>query len=140
LDVAHNPDAARVLSENLRALPSAGKTLAVCGILADKDAPAIAAEVRDCFDAWWLASTEGVRGTSAAVLAERIAGQIRAPLVIADDIAAACAAASAAAGPTDRIVIFGSFHTVGPALDWLEVQRLLPPAALPEYTDAPRRQ
>jgi len=135
LDVAHNPDAARVLRENLRALPPAGKTLAVCGILADKDAPAIAAEVRDCFDAWWLVSTEGARGTSAAVLAGRIAGQVRAPLVIADGIAAACAAASAAAGPMDRIVIFGSFHTVGPALDWLEAQRLFP-----EYTDSPHRQ
>ena len=140
LDVAHNADAARVLRENLRALPPAGRTLAVCGILADKDAPAIAAEVCDCFDAWWLASTEGVRGTTAAVLAKRIAGQVSAPLVIADSIAAACAAASAAAGRTDRIVIFGSFHTVGPALDWLEAQRLLPPAARPEYTDASRRQ
>jgi len=75
-----------------------------------------------------------VRGTSAAVLAGRIAGQISAPLVIADGIAAACAAASAAAGPTDRIVIFGSFHTVGPALDWLEAQRLLPPRSLSEYS------
>jgi hypothetical protein len=34
-------------------------------------------------------------------------------------------------------VIFGSFHTVGPALDWLEAQRL---AALPEYTGAPYGQ
>jgi dihydrofolate synthase/folylpolyglutamate synthase len=137
LDVAHNPDAARVLKENLRGLPSVGKTFAVCGILADKDAAAIAAEVRDCFDAWWLASTEGERGTSAAVLADRIAGELTAPLRVADDIAAACAAAAAAAGPADRIVVFGSFHTVGPALDWLESQRLLP---LPEYTDAPRKQ
>jgi dihydrofolate synthase / folylpolyglutamate synthase len=128
LDVAHNRDAARVLKENLRALPNVGKTLAVCGILADKDAPAIAAEVRECFDAWWLASTDGARGTSAAILADRIAGQLSAPLAIADDIAAACAAASAVAGPTDRIVVFGSFHTVGPALDWLESQGLLPPA------------
>jgi hypothetical protein len=39
-----------------------------------------------------------------------------------------------AAGPKDRIVVFGSFHTVGPALDWLESQGLLPPPARPEYT------
>src|SRR5258708_6790346 len=38
LDVAHNPDAARVLARNLHANPIAGKTLAVCAILADKDA------------------------------------------------------------------------------------------------------
>jgi hypothetical protein len=30
--------------------------------------------------------------------------------------------------------VFGSFHTVGPALDWLETAGMLPPAALPEYT------
>jgi dihydrofolate synthase / folylpolyglutamate synthase len=140
LDVAHNPDAARVLKQNLRALRPAGRTLAVCGILADKDAAAIAAEVHECFDAWWLASTEGARGTSAAVLADRIAAQVSAPVAIAGDVAAACAAASAAARSGDRIVVFGSFHTVGPALDWLESQRLLPSSALPEYTEAPRRQ
>jgi dihydrofolate synthase/folylpolyglutamate synthase len=140
LDVAHNPDAARVLRDNLRALPAAGRTLAVCGILADKDAPAIAAEVRGCFDAWWLASTEGARGTSADLLAARIAAFNSAPVALAGDVASACRAASAAARPGDRIVVFGSFHTVGPALDWLEGVGLLPPAPLREYTGAPRGQ
>jgi len=139
LDVAHNADAARVLAQNLRALPIGGRTLAVCGILADKDAAAIAAEVGECFDAWWLPSIEGLRGTSGEVLKNRIAGHVSGPLSVAADIAAACAAACAAAGPADRIVVFGSFHTVGPALDWLESQGLLPRSALPEYTDAPRK-
>jgi dihydrofolate synthase/folylpolyglutamate synthase len=139
LDVAHNADAARVLAQNLRSLPTGGRTLAVCGILADKDAAAIAAEVGECFDAWWLASIEGVRGTSGAVLRDRIADHVSGPLKLAADIAAACAAACAAARPADRIVVFGSFHTVGPALDWLESQGLLPRAPLREYTDAPRR-
>jgi len=139
LDVAHNADAARVLAQNLRALPIEGRTLAVCGILADKDAAAIAAEVGGCFDAWWLASIEGERGTSGSVLKDRIAGHVGGPLSVAADIAAACAAAHTAARPGDRIVVFGSFHTVGPALDWLESRGLLPRAPLPEYTDAPRR-
>jgi folylpolyglutamate synthase/dihydropteroate synthase len=52
----------------------------------------------------------------------------------ADSVAAACAAALSAARPEDRIVVFGSFHTVGPALDWLEAAGLLPLGALPEYT------
>ncbi len=52
----------------------------------------------------------------------------------ADSVASACQAALSAAGPQDRIVVFGSFHTVGPALDWLESQGLLPPTARPEYT------
>jgi dihydrofolate synthase/folylpolyglutamate synthase len=139
LDVAHNAEAARVLAENLRALPIGGRTLAVCGILADKDAAAIGAEVGECFDAWWLASIEGARGSSGALLKDRIAGHVSGPLSVAPDIAAACAAASAVARTGDRIVVFGSFHTVGPALDWLESQGLLPRASLPEYTDAPRK-
>ncbi|MGO9515113.1 MAG: bifunctional tetrahydrofolate synthase/dihydrofolate synthase [Steroidobacteraceae bacterium] len=127
LDVAHNPDAAGVLARNLRALPTVGRTLAVCGILADKDAAGVAAQLRDCIDAWWLTSTDGARGISGEALAERIAPQIAAPLEVAHDVAAACTAASAAAGPLDRIVVFGSFHTVGPALDWLEARGMLPP-------------
>ncbi len=42
----------------------------------------------------------------------------------ADSVASACAAALNAASPQDRIVVFGSFHTVGPALDWLDAQRI----------------
>jgi len=138
LDVAHNPDAAAVLARNLRDLPAAGRTLAVCGVLADKDAAGVAAQLRNSIDAWWLASTDGARGTSSAELAMRIAAQIAAPLNLAGDIAAACEAALAAAGPLDRIVVFGSFHTVGPAMDWLEARGMLPPDTLREYTDPPR--
>jgi len=131
LDVAHNPEAAAVLGRNLRALPIAGKTLAVCGILADKDAAGVAAQLRDCIDAWWLTSTDGARGTDSAALAARIGPEITAPLNLAHDVAAACQAALAAAGPADRIVVFGSFHTVGPAMDWLEARGVLPPKTLP---------
>ena len=134
LDVAHNPDAARVLAHNLRASPIPGKTYAVCGILADKDPAAIAAIMRESIDAWWCASIDGARGRSGAALAQEVRGQVEATVHTADSVSAACAAAAAAANSGDRIVVFGSFHTVGPALDWLEAAGLLPPAALPEYT------
>ncbi len=133
LDVAHNPAAAQVLAENLGALPARGRTLAVCGILADKDAAGIASALADRIDAWWLADTDGARGTSAAQLAARM-GIRGVPTHAAAGIAAACAAALAAATPADRIVVFGSFHSVGPALDWLEERGLLPPGSLPAYT------
>ena len=138
LDVAHNPAAAHVLARNLRDAPSGGRTLAVCGILADKDASGVAAELRDCIDAWWCASTAGERGRSGAALAQAVASEVAAPIEVADSPEAGCAAALAAAGPTDRIVVFGSFHTVGPALDWLEAHDVLPPAVRPEYTATPR--
>jgi len=138
LDVAHNPAAARVLARNLRDLPSAGRTLAVCGILTDKDAAGVAAELRDCVDVWWCVPTEGERGRSGAALAETVRLEVAAPVQAADSTSAACAAALAHANPSDRILVFGSFHTVGPALDWLEAHDFLPRTEIPEYTAAPR--
>jgi dihydrofolate synthase / folylpolyglutamate synthase len=134
LDVAHNPDAARVLARNLNANPISGKTLAVCGILSDKDAAGIVSLLDRCIDSWWCASVDGTRGRSGQALADVVREEVRGPVSAADNVASACAAASSAAGPQDRIVVFGSFHTVGPAIDWLESRGLLPAAARPEYT------
>ena len=134
LDVAHNPDAARVLARNLGASPVPGKTFAVCGILADKDAAGIVSMLDPCVDSWWCASIDGLRGRSGEALADVVREEARGPVVAAESVASACAAAASAAGRQDRIVVFGSFHTVGPAIDWLESRGLLPPAARPEYT------
>ena len=134
LDVAHNPDAAGVLARNLNANPISGKTLAVCGILADKDAAEIVSMLERSIDSWWCASVDGTRGRSGQALADVVRQEVQAPVIAADDVASACAAALSAAGPGDRIVVFGSFHTVGPAMDWLESRGLLPAAARPEYT------
>jgi dihydrofolate synthase / folylpolyglutamate synthase len=134
LDVAHNPDAARVLARNLKARPISGRTMAVFAVLADKDAAGIADILDDCIDAWWCAPLDGARGRSAEELANEVRGEVSAGVIAVAGVAAACAAALAAANPEDRIVVFGSFHTVGPALDWLEAEGLLPRAALPEYT------
>jgi dihydrofolate synthase/folylpolyglutamate synthase len=143
LDVAHNPDAARVLGANLGAHPGAGRTLAVCGILADKDAAGVAAELGPAVDEWWVATTGGARGASGAALAARMAPHVETPIHLAADIESGCAAALAAARAGDRIVVFGSFHTVAPALDWLEARERLssePSSATPlrEYTVLPR--
>jgi dihydrofolate synthase/folylpolyglutamate synthase len=134
LDVAHNPDAARVLAHNLNAHPVAGRTLGVCGILGDKDAAGIAEILSDSIGEWWCASLDGARGRSGDELAKEVRGKVAVSVNAAESVAAACAAALGAATLQDRIVVFGSFHTVGPALDWLEAAGLLPSAALPEYT------
>jgi len=134
LDVAHNPDAARVLERNLHANPVPGRTLGVCGILADKDAAGIAEILDVSIDEWWCASLDGARGRSGEELANVVQGKVATNVIAADSVAAACAAALEAATAQDRIVVFGSFHTVGSALDWLESAGMLPPAALPEYT------
>ncbi len=137
LDVAHNADAARVLARNLVAAARRGRTLGVCGILADKDGPAVIEPLLGRIDEWWFASIEGARGTSGAALAARLGPLLRVPYHAAASIAAACEAAALAAGAADRIVVFGSFHSVGPALDWLEARGVLPSPPAGEYTEAP---
>ena len=121
LDVAHNPDAARVLARNLRTKEISGRTYAVCGILADKDAAAITKILSDSIDAWWCASIDGARGRRGEELAQVVRAEVTVPVRAAHSIAAACAAAAAAAESGDRIVVFGSFLTVGPALRWLRL-------------------
>jgi dihydrofolate synthase/folylpolyglutamate synthase len=126
LDVAHNPDAARVLASNLGQLPTQGRTFAVCGILADKDAVGIVHALAGCIAQWLFVSLDGERGLSADALAERVAAQLPTRSSAHATVAEACAVARARASPADRIVVFGSFHTVGPALDWLEAHGQLP--------------
>jgi dihydrofolate synthase / folylpolyglutamate synthase len=115
LDVAHNPAAAAALAANLRALPVTGRTFAVCGMLGDKDVPGVVGALRESFDRWFAATTEGPRAIDAAELQQRarVAGVAVEPV---GGIAATLQQAALAAGPGDRVVVFGSFHTVGPAL------------------------
>jgi dihydrofolate synthase/folylpolyglutamate synthase len=118
LDVAHNVPAAQVLSANLKSLPRR-RTLAVCGILGDKDIRGITAALAADIDAWFLAALDGPRAVSTAELVARLPAGARVSAQAAD-VRAACRAARAAAKPGDRIVVFGSFLTVGPALEFLE--------------------
>ena len=121
LDVAHNPDAARVLAEGLAALRRADRTIAVCGILADKDVEGIAAPLGDAVDAWIAAGLRGPRAQPVQALAARLQAVTGSAVTTAVDVAAACDAARGMARPGDRIVVFGSFQTVGPALQWLGI-------------------
>lgn len=119
LDVAHNEPAARVLAQALAARPHRGRTLAVAGILTDKDAAAIARALDAQVDQWVLAGlTAEARGQSAAALAARLP-PLRAEPILQADVAAACVRAGELARPGDRVVVLGSFHVVGPALAWL---------------------
>ena len=120
LDIAHNPPAAQVLAAQLKERPCQGRTLAVVGILGDKDAPSIAQALAPALDRWFLCTLEGPRGVSAAELARRLEPVVRDP-ILAGSVPAACEAARAAARAGDRVVVCGSVHTVGPALEWLGV-------------------
>jgi dihydrofolate synthase/folylpolyglutamate synthase len=113
LDVAHNPAAAAALARNLARMPREGRTLAVFGMLKDKDIDAVISAIESQVDEWFVGGLGGERGTDAASLR---AALLRAGVVedvsTYDSVAAAYAAACGKAGQNDRIVAFGSFHTV----------------------------
>jgi dihydrofolate synthase / folylpolyglutamate synthase len=117
LDVAHNPEAARTLAENLAASGFAPETWAVCGMLRDKDIAGVLRELEPRVTRWHLATLSGPRGASAdeldAQLGKSSAGKFDSP-------SAALAAALERAGENDKIVVFGSFLTVGEAMTWLK--------------------
>jgi dihydrofolate synthase / folylpolyglutamate synthase len=125
LDIAHNEPAARVLAGELAARPmpsgaGRGRTFAVIGILKDKDAAAIAAALAGVIDRWIVCALPGPRGGSAAELAARLARPAD-TLELVPSVVAGCERARAEARPGDRVVVCGSLHTVGPALEWLRI-------------------
>jgi dihydrofolate synthase/folylpolyglutamate synthase len=116
VDVAHNPAAAKTLAKQLAARSTRGRTIAVCGILADKDIEGVAMELRDSFDAWVVVGLEGARAVPAETLAQRLTAVGANVEAVAADVPAGCLAAEALARAGDRLVVFGSFLTAGPAL------------------------
>jgi len=118
-DVAHNPDGARVLAGTLATAETTGRTLAVVGMLADKDVEAVAEALDPVVDDWVVAGLPPPRGLDADALAGRLRGRVRGTTVTAPDVASACDLAAGTARTGDRVVVFGSFHVVGPALEHL---------------------
>ena len=117
LDVAHNPDGVARLAELLAATPVAGRTLAVIGMMQDKDIPAVVKQLQPEVDAWYATKLPSPRSADADTLADIIRSQTDEVEVVAcPDVSAACEAAKAAAGDDDRILVCGSFYTVAAAL------------------------
>jgi dihydrofolate synthase/folylpolyglutamate synthase len=118
LDVAHNPQAARVFATALGAMGFAPRTFAVCGMLGDKDIAGVVAAMRGRVDVWHVATLPGSRGAGAATLRAALerAGVAATAIRAFDDVASAYAAARREALEADRIIVFGSFLTVAAVL------------------------
>ena len=117
LDVGHNPQALRVLGENLDALPPRRIT-AVLGMLADKDVGAIVEAFAGRVERWIVTDVSSARGQSARVLAEKL-NALGIDAHIEPIHAAAFAQAVETTPEGGRILVFGSFFVVGPAMQWL---------------------
>jgi dihydrofolate synthase/folylpolyglutamate synthase len=119
LDVAHNPQAAEMLSRNLQQRPCDGRTLAVFGMLKDKDIASVVKLVNADIDRWYLSPIEEKRGAHLEDLHQAM-GQVRGQVVDCSSVASAWQQALHDASPQDRILVFGSFVTVGAVLALLQ--------------------
>jgi len=121
VDVGHNPMAAKALAATLREAVSNGnlrKCLCVIGMLADKDAEGVAAELMPVIDTWYCAGLDGERGQSGTTLERRL--KSASPDLhtrVFDQVASALESALSDAAPEDGVLVFGSFVTATRALE-----------------------
>lgn len=118
LDVAHNPAAAEALARNLAKLPREGRTLAVFAMLNDKDIAGVVAAVKPRVDVWLVSGIAHARGASAETIREELArAGVFEEVSCFESVGAAYAHACGMAGQADRIVAFGSFHTIAAVVE-----------------------
>ncbi|MFY9183059.1 MAG: bifunctional tetrahydrofolate synthase/dihydrofolate synthase [Limnohabitans sp.] len=119
LDVAHNPHSVAALAANLDAMGFYPTTHAVLGAMADKDLLPMLQKVNPMVDKWYFTDLPLPRAAKAADLQQAWQTQNTrtdtASSVHANPMQALQAAIDAA-DPADRIVVFGSFYTVGGVL------------------------
>ncbi|AOS78174.1 MULTISPECIES: bifunctional tetrahydrofolate synthase/dihydrofolate synthase [Hydrogenophaga] len=119
LDVAHNPHSVAALAVNLDAMGFYPRTHAVFGAMADKDLNTMLARIAPLIDHWYLTDLPLPRASRAAdlrPLIEALPGAIPRETSTHASPREALAAALSAVDPADRIVVFGSFYTVGGVL------------------------
>lgn len=131
LDVAHNPHAARALASSLNALP-AKRTFAVFSILADKDSDAVINTLQGSIDEWFIAPLDLPRGMTLTALTAKLKKHNIQTIHPHNTIQAAYTAALSQVTENDRIIVFGSFHTVAEVLGSLPAKAAAAASERPE--------
>jgi len=119
LDVAHNPHSVAALAANLDAMGFYPTTHAVFGAMVDKDLAPMLAKLGPLIDRWYCTDLPTPRAATGAALKAAWESQNSrkdASALAFSSPAQALQAAVDAADPADRIVVFGSFYTVGGVL------------------------
>lgn len=120
LDVAHNPHAVAALAHNLETMGRYPITHAVFGAMADKDLAAMLARMDPLVDIWYFTDLPLPRAATGAALQaiwQALTQHAGAASAVFPNPRDALCEAAANAGPADRIVVFGSFYTVGGVLE-----------------------
>jgi len=126
IDVAHNPAAAEVLASTLDSMESsgesAGTTIAIVGLLNDKDVAGVIGPLAEQVDTWIAVTAASDRAVAANELARQISNITGKACLVAGSPLDAVEFARRNASENDRILATGSFFTVGPILDQLATE------------------
>ena len=122
IDVAHNPAAAKVLAKTLGSRESTGATLAIVGLLNDKDVAGVISPLAKHVDTWVAMTAASDRAVAANELARQISNITGKACLVAESPEEAIEFARRSASENDRILATGSFFTVGPILDQLTAE------------------
>lgn len=121
LDVAHNRQSARVLVDNLKLIPCLGGTHLLVGMLKDKDHIKIFKLLDEVADSWHIVTLSEDRGCDARILIEALQNLgTRARVYSYTCVSDALDYMHSNSMPGDRILITGSFLTVGAALKYFK--------------------
>lgn len=115
-DVSHNPAACACLAKFLRDHHCEGRTLGVFSMLGDKDIAASIAQLQDEIDAWYIAPLTLKRAATLKQLQQAFNHTHRYVVYSFNTLVDAYQQALSDSQIGDRIVIFGSFHTVATLL------------------------
>jgi len=122
LDVAHNNQSAKMLVHNLKQFPNSGKTHIIIGMLKDKDRNSILSELIEIADYWHTVTISNPRGTDSETIKNELLDLgVTVPISESDTVANTFLKLQKETGMHDRIVVTGSFLSVGDAIKYLEI-------------------
>lgn len=120
LDVAHNRQSIKALVTNLKMIPCYGKTHIILGMLKDKDHQRVIKELIEITDTWHFVSISQDRGIEAKILTSKLKALGRLENISEySNVEEALDKIHKLSMPDDRIIITGSFYTVGAAIRYL---------------------
>ncbi|MDR6984661.1 dihydrofolate synthase/folylpolyglutamate synthase [Rheinheimera pacifica] len=116
VDVAHNPQSARYLAQQLQLLkPRFRRILALVGMLKDKDIEQTLLPLTPLFEQWHLVSLKGVRGATAEQL-DKVLALHGVVTQLHEDTQSAYQQLQQRLQSDELLVVFGSFITVSAVL------------------------
>lgn len=111
-DVSHNPASVALLAKRLDSMPCQGKTYGVFSMLGDKDITESLNGIKQKIEGWYVAPLACKRAASLASLQQAFQQAEIKEVNYFSHIEEAYQAAKHQAQSGDRIIVFGSFHTI----------------------------